>query len=176
MQHFNEQLVPLRLGLVCALLTVFYGFTLGGIFGAREDQIMEHLNATAQRVVDTVYTGDATKIEPVLKKSWVYFKRAHLHATGIGTTAVALILLLSTIVGIDLWRRVIALALGVGGLGYSSFWMFAALRAPALGSTDAAKESSAWLALPSAGLCVASVAATLLMVVRVAYLQRGDHD
>ncbi len=55
--------------------------------------------------------------------------------------------------------RAIGLGLGAGGLGYSVFWLWAGFRAPALGSTGAAKESLKWLAIPSSGLFVAATVA-----------------
>ena len=49
-------------------------------------------------------------------------------------------------------RRLTALALGSGALGFPLFGMLASLRAPGLGGTGAAKESLQWLAVPSSGL------------------------
>jgi hypothetical protein len=93
-------------------------------------------------------------------------KRAHLHANGLGTSAVVLILLLGTIPSFDAIRRLAAIALGAGALGYSSCWMFAAMRAPAMGSTHDAKESLNWLAVPSAGLCILGIVAVLVLFAR----------
>jgi hypothetical protein len=60
--------------------------------------------------------------------------------------------------------RSLSLALGVGGLGYSLFWLWAGFRAPSLGGTDAAKESLAWLAIPASGLVVAATTATFVLL------------
>jgi len=65
-------------------------------------------------------------------------------------------------------RRVtaaIGVALGAGGLGYSIFWMWAGFRAPALGSTGAAKESLKWLAMPSSGAFVLATIAVLVVLI-----------
>jgi hypothetical protein len=51
--------------------------------------------------------------------------------------------------------------------------MFAGLRAPGLGSTGLAKESLAWLAIPSSGLCVLSLLVALGLFVRAAFLRRS---
>ncbi len=147
-----EQLVEMRLGTALALLTLLYGFGLGGTFGAFEDNIKGHLKSEAQEVLDTKYDGDEAAMKKVTDKSWVYFKRAHLHANGLGTASLALILLLSHLPLDRRVRRLTALALGMGALGYPLFWMLAALRAPGMGGTGAAKESLQWLALPSSGL------------------------
>jgi hypothetical protein len=66
-------------------------------------------------------------------------------------------------------RRLASLLLGFGGLGYSSFWMLAAWRAPGLASTGAAKESLFWLATPTAGALVVGLALTLGLLVASLY-------
>ena len=145
-------------GIVLAVLTLLFGFGLGIVFGLNEDLIRDRQRAAATAALATAYQGDAAKEQPVLDKSWNYMQRAHLHAGSLGTSALALIgvlLLLERSAGLT---RAIALGLGAGGLGYSVYWLLAGLRAPALGSTGAAKESLAWLAMPSSGIFVASTA------------------
>ncbi len=61
--------------------------------------------------------------------------------------------------------RTVSLGLGIGRLGYSVFWLRAGSRVPSLGSTGAAKESLAWLAIPASGMVVASTAAVALLIV-----------
>jgi hypothetical protein len=51
------------------------------------------------------------------------------------------------------------------GFGYSFFWMWADFRAPALGSTGAAKESLRWLAMPSSGAFVLATVAVVFVLV-----------
>ncbi|HKZ32695.1 MAG TPA: hypothetical protein VJ648_10120 [Vicinamibacteria bacterium] len=85
-----------------------------------------------------------------LDKSWNYYQRAHLHAGAIGSVVIGLCLALAHVDGRRGLRRIVSLLLGFGALGYSSFWVLAARRAPGLASTGAAKESLAWLATPSA--------------------------
>ena len=46
------------------------------------------------------------------------------------------------------------------------FWLLAARAAPGLGGTDAAKESLAWLAVPSAGLLLLGVLAVIGLTAR----------
>ena len=135
-----EQLVEMRLGTALALLTLLYGFGLGGTFGAFEDNIKGHLMSEAQQVLDTEYGGDEAAMKKVTDKSWVYFKRAHLHANGLGTAALGLILLLAHLSLDRRIRRLTALVLGMGALGYPLFWMLAALRAPGMGGTSVVKE------------------------------------
>lgn len=155
-------------GLVLATLTLLLGFGLGVVFGLNEEAITSRLAAAAAAAPASIYHGDAAILKSVLGKSWAYMQRSHLHAGSLGTTAVALSLLLVLLDVRANIARLVSLALGVGGLGYSLFWVWAGARAPGLGSTDLAKESLAWLAMPSSGLVVAGTcAATVLLVLRL---------
>ena len=76
-----DRIRPLRVGILFALLSVGFGFGLGAAFGALEGQIKAHLDAEGRAVLDSAYGGDEAAMEKVTSKSWVYFKRAHLHET-----------------------------------------------------------------------------------------------
>jgi len=165
-------LSSVRIGMVLALLTLLYGFGLGGAFGAFEDNIVGSFEASATAVKDTVYHGDEAAIDKVIGKSWTYMKRAHLHANSLGTAALAIMLVLAGTPASRRVRGVISPALGLGALGYASFWMFAVLTAPALGSTHDAKEALGWLAIPSAGLLILGLTATLALFVRHYFMGR----
>ncbi|HJN29022.1 MAG TPA: hypothetical protein QF604_14005 [Candidatus Latescibacteria bacterium] len=167
-----ERLIPHRVGVVLALLTLAFGFGLGGAFGAREDAMKAGLRADAEKVLDAVYGGDHTAMTKVTDKAWVYYKRAHLHANGLGATSLALILLLAALPAADRIRTAVSTGLGAGALGYSIFWLLAGMRAPGLGSTGAAKETLQWLAIPSSGLCLIGLLAVLVVAVRALFLQR----
>ena len=71
-----------RWGALLALLTILFGFGVGGAFGAFEDPLKADLSARAEAVRDSVYAGDAAKMKSVVDKSWSYYKRAHMHAGG----------------------------------------------------------------------------------------------
>lgn len=153
------------IGLVFAVLTILLGQGMDIVFGLNEDLIKSRLEASAATVRDTVYKADDVAIKAVLDKSWNYMQRAHLHAGGMGTTALGLIVLLCLL---DAPRRAtiaIGIGLGTGGFGYSAFWMWAGFRAPALGSTGAAKESLKWLAMPSSGAFVLATVAVLILLI-----------
>jgi len=152
-------------GLVLAVLTLLFGQGMGIVFGLNEDAIKSRLKASAAEVRDTVYKADDAAIKAVLDKSWTYMQRAHLHAGGLGTTALSLIVLLCLLGTSRRVTAAIGVALGAGGLGYSVFWMWAGFRAPALGSTGAAKESLKWLAMPSSSAFVLATIAVLVALV-----------
>lgn len=159
-------------GLTLAVITLLFGFALGIVFGLDEDAVKSRFAASAAAVQETVYQGDSATAKAVLDKSWNYAQRAHLHAGSLGASAIALIvtlLLIGTGPGVT---RVLSLAFGIGGLGYSAYWLLAAFRAPGLGGTAAAKESLAWLAMPASGIFVAATAAVAVLCLRAAFDRR----
>lgn len=166
----KEQLIVARWGLLFALLTLLYGYGLGVAFGGVEEQLKAKLSAGGASWVDAQVQAGKERAEAeaasvkVQEKAWIYMKRAHLHANGLGTSALALIMLLAFWGASDRRLRFTALALGVGALGYSSFWMFAGFMAPGLGSTGKAKEALALLAVPSSALCVVGLVSVLSAV------------
>lgn len=172
--HLIPSLRPVLIGLVLALLTILYGQGLGIAFGLNEDAIRGRLKASAAAVRLTVYKDDAAA-KVVLDNSWNYMKRAHLHAGGMGTTALVLIILVGLLRPTRLASRLIGIGLGAGGLGYSVYWMWAGFRAPGLGSTTAAKESLKWLAMPSSGAFVLATLAVLILLVTTLVSRRADY-
>ena len=173
MTNTLEGLKKLKVGVFFALLALLYGFGLGAAFGAAEDSIKAHLEGSAQAVLATAYDGDLAKAEKVLSKSWTYFKRAHLHANGLGTASLALILLLACSTRVGRLEQATAALLGVGALGYASFWMFAGLAAPGLGSTAAAKEALRWLAVPTSGACIVGLLGVFWLFGRAVLARRS---
>jgi hypothetical protein len=163
-EAFVERLRSGRWGVVLALVTILFGFGLGGAFGAFEEPLKAGLTERGEAVRDTVYGGDAAKMKSVVDRSWTYYKRAHMHGGAIGVVALGGILLISALRRPRVWmRRGVSLALGVGGLGYAAFWLLAARAAPRLGGTDAAKESLSWLAVPAAGLLLLGLSAVIVL-------------
>jgi hypothetical protein len=158
------RLRPFLPALLLGILTLLFSFGVGASFGAAEDSLKKALQQRADAVLATAYEGDAAKAKPVVEKSWSYLKRAHLHGGGLGASALVLILLLALAVGPTVPARIAATAMGAGGLGYSLFWLAAGFAAPALGSTGAAKESLAWLAIPSSGAMGLGTLATFVLV------------
>ena len=94
---FSRRLRISRWGVLLALLTIFFGFGIGGAFGAFEEPMKKGLADRAAAVLDTVYKGDAAKAKSVVDKSWVYYKRAHLHGGAVGAVALGGILLLAAL-------------------------------------------------------------------------------
>ncbi|MBW2243500.1 MAG: hypothetical protein JRH01_16075 [Deltaproteobacteria bacterium] len=165
MNRNRSTLRPLAPGIIMALLSIAFGFLLGGAFGAAEDSIKGHLRSSAEAVFETVYHGDPEKRDAVVSKSWSYMKRAHLHGGAIGAAALASIVLLGLFGSAGPLERISAMAFGGGALLYSAFWLAAGLTAPSIGSTGEAKEALGFLAIPGAGLCLLGIGGTLVSVV-----------
>ncbi|HEX6616365.1 MAG TPA: hypothetical protein VF046_08675 [Gemmatimonadales bacterium] len=160
-------------GLTVAVFTVLFGFAMGGLFGFNEGIIKDRLAASAAAVTASVYGGDAAAAQPVITKSWDYMQRAHLHGGAVGTAAIGMIVVMLLIGAPSRTIRVLSLALGLGALGYSVFWMWAGFIAPGLGSTGAAKESLRWLAIPSAGAVLLGTAGVVALCAWATVRGRG---
>ncbi len=160
----GRSLRPVLPGLLLAVLTLLFGFSLGAVFGLNEDAVKSRLSASAAAVRGPVYHEDDVAIKAVLDKSWVYMQRAHLHAGSLGAVAVALSVVVVLLGTGTFLARAISLAAGGGGLGYSLFWLLAGFRAPGVGGTGAAKESLSWLAIPSSGLVIVATGAVAVLL------------
>jgi hypothetical protein len=166
-----ESIRPFAPALLLAVGAALFGQGIGAAFGLGEERMKASLKSDADSVLATAYDGDAAKAKAVVDKSWVYYQRAHLHGGALGTFALALALLLAWLPGSLFMRRACGFAVSLGAMGYSVFWLLAGMRAPGLGSTGAAKESLAWLALPSSTLVIGG---TIIAFVLVALqLRRG---
>lgn len=157
---------PIAAGACLSLAAIIFGFGIGGAFGAAEDAIKGRLESSGAAVLETVYKGDAAAKDAVVKKSWQYLNRAHLHAGALGTASLASIATLILLCPPGLAAQASALAFGAGALLYSGFWMLAGFAAPGLGSTGAAKESLSFIAIPGAGLCLLGACGTLFCVAK----------
>lgn len=171
MNGVRSQLDPVRFGLVLGLVAVLHGWGLGILFGAGEDWLRAGFiaDAEANRAFYVQKAGSEEGATALIKRidasAFTYFIRAHLHAGAIGSIAIGASLVLAFLsVGTRLKTAASSL-LGFGAVGYPLFWMWAGLRAPALGSTGAAKETLRWLAWPSSGALIVGGLLTLALVV-----------
>ncbi|MDG2308787.1 MAG: hypothetical protein P8R42_29755 [Candidatus Binatia bacterium] len=160
----DTQLLPLAPGIILSLLSIFFGFVLGALFGALESGFKPIMRESGKAVLDTVYGGDAAKLEAVISKAWKYAIRGHIHGGAIGTSALACILLLALLGPPGLLEKISATSFGAGSLIYSSFWLVAAFKAPAGGKPKQTKEELWWIAMPGAGLCLIGLVGTLISV------------
>ena len=145
------ELKYIRYGIVLALLSILFGGLLGLSFGCCEDSIKSLLKEKAANVLIEKYAGKQELADKVIKKSWVYIKRAHFHSQTMGIISIVFSLLVAWLKFPPKLQFGISFFSGFGSLGYGFFWLSAALLAPGLGSTGAAKDSVELLAQGSAG-------------------------
>ena len=161
----RQDLINVRFGILLSVITLAFSLIMGALLGSLEDNFREHLKAKAEQVLDTKYNGDVEQMERTANRSLGYFRRAHFHAAGLGIVSLGLIFVLMLLSADNRIKKITAICLGIGSLGYSQFWLFAGLKAPGMGGTQLAKESLNWLARPSAGLCILGVIAVLGLLI-----------
>ena len=141
----------IKYGVLVAMMAILFGGVVGLSFGCCEDTIKDIFKVDAEEVLSEVYQGDQAKAEKVIKKSWVYMKRAHLHSQTMGIISIVFSLLVAWLGFPVLAQLVISLLSGLGSLGYGIFWLVSGFLAPGMGSTGAAKEAVALIAQASGG-------------------------
>lgn len=140
-----------KYGILVAMIAILFGGLMGLSFGCCEDSIKGVLKSSADEALSGVYKGDQAKADKVVKKSWVYMKRAHLHSQTMGVISIAFSLLVAWLSFPARAQMGVSLLSGLGSLGYGFFWMLSGYLAPGMGSTGAAKESVALIAQASGG-------------------------
>ncbi len=154
------------IGALLSLLSILFSFLMGASFGISEESYKNRLKSSAEEVFYTVYKGDVEKKDAVVKKSWNYMQRAHLHAGSIGATALAgvacMMVLTASTPGV--LGSTSAFLWGLGGLLYGLFWLFAGFEAPHLGSTALAKESFEVLGVSGAACSILGAGGVFLSV------------
>ena len=138
-----------KYGVLVAMVAILFGGSLGLSFGCCEDDIKGVLKGSAEKALSGVYGDDQAKADKVVKKSWVYMKRAHLHSQTMGVISIAFSLLVAWLSFPAHAQMGISLLSGLGSLGYGIFWLLSGFLAPGMGSTGAAKESIALIAQAS---------------------------
>jgi len=162
----------MRVGILLAVLTVLFGFSIGGSLGSFEEGIKSKLAANAEPVKSEIYKNDESAIKKAVSFGFRYIKRAHFHGGGIAAASIALILLLLFLPAKAVQKKIAAGLLGAGSLGYSAFWLFAGLKIPSTGSAEAAKEAFGWLAIPSAGFLLVGVVLVIYFTFSLLFIQK----
>ncbi len=139
---------PVAVGLILALLALLGGELHGMAFGAKEDAIKSYLENTAKANEATL--GSKSKVEKAAGGAWKYLKRAHIHFMGLGTAALALVVVVALSPVADVMKMVVSTLVGLGAFIYPLFWTLAGLKSAEVGK-HAAKESLELLAQAGAG-------------------------
>ena len=174
MNDFVEtRLRPLRFGLVCSFIAILYGFGLAAVFSANDRVIKDKFRRDAMEVLDTRYGGNEQKVGSVCTKAWVYFKRAHIYAGGLGAFALPVILLLALLGPPSTASRAGSVLVGLGAPVYGLYWMLVAFKAPALASTAEAARSLAWVAALGGGASGLGVLIAIALTLKSVYGRRA---
>lgn len=155
-----------KYGILISMVAILFGGSLGLSFGCCEDSVKGYLNAEADAVSMEKYEGKQDKKNKVVKKAWVYMKRAHLHSQTMGVIAIAFSMLVAWLNYPPKIQLGVSLLSGLGSLGYGVFWLLSAVLAPGMGSTHAAKEAVGLIAQASGG---AFFVAGITLFVALAY-------
>lgn len=168
MNEFSIGLRRVWLGLVLAIVTTIYGFVGGAVLGLEDVPIRE---ALAGRVPEASRSESAALVD----RAWTFRRRSHLHASGMGTAAIALISLVPVITARQpRWLGAgMSLGMGAGGAGYAVALVVAAVRTPSLASAALAKESAKLIAIPAAGAYMGGAALLLCLAVVWAWSGRS---
>lgn len=135
------QFTHVKYGILIAMIAILFGGSMGLSFGCCEDDVKGFLKSQADSVFQEKYGGIQDKKDKVVNKSWIYVKRAHLHSQTMGVIAIAFSLLVAWLNFHPKIQLGVSVLSGIGSLGYGIFWLLAALLAPAMGGTHAAKEA-----------------------------------
>ena len=140
-------LKPIALGMVFAVLTMFFGQSVGMMVGVAEGPLEEWLAAgiTANPDNPDLATKSPADIE---KKAFRYVLRGHFHGTGIGAMSVGLILAVGALWVSARWKMILSLGVGIGGFLYPICWFMAGILMPSMGKS-AAKGAVEWVVFPS---------------------------
>jgi hypothetical protein len=139
----------IKYGVLVAIIAILFGGSMGLSFGCCEEDIKRILNSSAQEAMADKYEGDQAKADKVVKKSWVYMKRAHLHSQTMGVISIVFSFLVAWLAYPAKAQFAVSLLSGIGAMGYGLFWMLSGFLAPGMGSTVAAKESVGLIAQAS---------------------------
>lgn len=163
----------IKYGITLALIAILFGGLLGLSFGCCEDDIKDGLKSSAEATLADTYKGDAAAAEKVVKKSWVYIKRAHLHSQTMGVISIVFSLIVAWLQFNPKFQMGISILSGLGSLGYGIFWLVAAVLAPGMGSTGAAKESIAIIAQFSGGSFFIAGTGLFALTIHKMYLKKS---
>ena len=155
----------IKYGVLIAMLAILFGGALGISFGCCEHDIKDHLRSSAEAVLADKYKGNPELAKKVTDKAWIYFKRAHFHSQTMGVISIVFSLLIASLNFRPKYQLGISILSGSGALGYGIFWLLAALLAPGMGSTGAAKESVGIIAQLSGAAFITSGAVVFALLV-----------
>ncbi len=164
--------LPMKLGVLLAFLTILYGLGVGIMFAEFEEKVVNTLKDDAASVFDTAYNRDTDFMNRTVSGSMHYLLRAHIHAFGLGIGAFVLIIGMISLTSESKLRDLSSLFLGIGALGYSTFWMITGFLAPGMGGIKQAKGAVGWYAMLAVIICSIGILLSLFLFVRATFFSK----
>lgn len=146
---------PILVGLLFSFTAVFLGEAAGLAFSRYKNQIQETFQEEIRSHKQDVFLRER-EIERAVSDTWLYAKRFHYHAMGLGALSIAMILALALTWVSDSVKRALSVALGAGAVLIPSGWFLMALKTSYMG-TAAAKMSLQMLILCCVGLHILAI-------------------
>ena len=165
---------PVLFGILLGLLTLLYAEFLASSFGIYEENIKGALYEEAQEHTEGVTVKghekesdlpgvvfkDLKEAKKTASKAWVYLKRAHIHAEGMGVIAIVLSLLIGHSLLKNRFKKIFSVMIGLGSFAYPLCWFYVGTYMVDKGK-EAAKADIHFLALSSVGLYLAGLSLVL---------------
>lgn len=137
----KAQYAPIFYGVILALGTIFYGEFMATSFGVYESDIKAALLEEArehtvgvtvpghaqEKDLDKKVFKDEAEARKIADKAWVYMKRAHTHAEGLGAITLVVALLIGHTALKPVFKRLFSLGISLGGLVYPLCLFYAAV-------------------------------------------------
>ncbi len=129
MEHMNNEVKKVKIGLFLVMLTLLFGIGLGVGFGVAEDSVKSYISEGIASHPD-VHDGKSQS------KIWRYAQRSHFHATGIAAFSIGLVILIMFSSLKEKLKTISSILVGVGGL-YPLSWFSMFILAPSIGRSAA---------------------------------------
>lgn len=158
-----ELIRPVAIGLLLSLSAVFLGEAAGLAFNRYKTKIIETYKIEVTSHKRDVFLQER-EVKKAISQTWIFTKRFHYHAMGLGAISISLILALAITWVSASVKRLLSIALGAGALLIPSGWFLTALKTSYMGATAAQKSLEA-LILCCTGMHVAAVLAVILVYI-----------
>lgn len=178
----NEILLPVRHGLIMAVIALISGALWAGFLASQHTSL--HAEFESQQVVieqsepitynhehgtDMHVTADQHSHSGSLADDAMQrLLRGHIHFMGLGVLVTALLLVTTFTSVNDCWKKALGWSFGIGALAYPPAWILMGFRTVTLGP-EAAEASVMWLFMPAVGLLLLSMS-ILLAVLMIEWL------
>ena len=148
-----ENINIVKPGLALVFLGLFFGLSMGIVFGVNEDAVKGYINSGIE-------THQELHDEKSSSKIWRYAQRSHFHALGIAAFSLVLILLIRFSTMMEGYKKYSSVLIGLGSF-YPLAWFSMFILAPSLGRSEAHHH---WLTTTFVYIGVGGLVCGLLLI------------